>query len=144
MHTDDWGSHFDNRIDDVDKRFDHLDALFTQNSAGNQQTHACDKVEQNFYPPVEDYISRKLLPLDIALADEWIQYLNRAKRVSLFDALQKDKLILLLGDAGQGKSLEMNNLAHKLSETAYYPFLFRLRVSRMNFSSSMGDSMAKS
>ena len=127
VHADDWGCHFDNRIDDLDKRFDHLDALVAQNSAGNQQTHTCAKVEQNFYPPVEDYLSRKLLPLDAALADEWVQYFNRAKRVSLFDALQKDKLILLLGDAGQGKSLEMSNLAHKLSGTTYYPFLFRLR-----------------
>ena len=121
---DDWGYQLSNQ--NADLKAD-LKTLLKQISMGNLQTHTCTEVEQNFYPPVDDYIARKLLPLDLALEDEWIQYLNRSKRVSLFDALQKDKLVLLLGDAGQGKSLEMNNLAHALSGTACYPFLFRLR-----------------
>ena len=120
VHTDDWGHHFDNRFDDVA-------ALIQQSATDYLKAHTCTEVKQNSYPPVDDYIARKLLPLDVALADEWIQYLNRAKRVSLFDALQKDKLVLLLGDAGQGKSLEMNNLAHRLSGISCYPFLIRLR-----------------
>ncbi len=124
VHMDDWGYQLSNQ--NADLKAD-LKTLLKQISTGNLQTHTCTEVEQNIYPPVEDYISRKLLPLDFALEDEWIQYLNRSKGVSLFDALQKDKLVLLLGDAGQGKSLEMNNLAHKLSGTSYYPFLFRLR-----------------
>ena len=124
VHMDDWGYQLSNQ--NADLKAD-LKTLLKQISMGNLQTHTCTEVEQNFYPPVDDYIARKLLPLDLALEDEWIQYLNRSKRVSLFDALQKDKLVLLLGDAGQGKSLEMNNLAHALSGTACYPFLFRLR-----------------
>lgn len=128
VYTADWGCHFDNRLDNVENRLHDLtSALLKQNSTDNLKVHACTEVEKNSYPPVDDYISRKLLPLDVALADEWIQYLNRAKRVSLFDALQKDKLVLLLGDAGQGKSLEMNNLAHRLSGLSCYPFLIRLR-----------------
>lgn len=127
-YTADWGCHFDKRLDAVDNSLHVLTTvLLKQNTTDNIKAHAGTAVQPNSYPPVNDYISRKLLPLDVALEDEWIQYLNRSKRVSLSDALQKDKLVLLLGDAGQGKSLEMDNLAHNLSGTSYYPFLFKLR-----------------
>lgn len=71
----------------------------------------------------ESYIERKVLPYSIAVSDEVTQYFNKEKRSSLFEACKENILLLLLSDAGTGKSVELNQLAYILSDSAsqYYP-----------------------
>jgi predicted NACHT family NTPase len=81
---------------------------------------AIDKINFN---AVEGYIERKVLPYSIASSDELAQFFNKEKRVSLLDGCKENSLLLLLSDAGTGKSVELNQLAYLLSDSAcpYYP-----------------------
>lgn len=79
------------------------------------------------YSEVPSYIPRKVLLHATALADSFTQFYSDEKPCSLFDALLKSEKVLLLSDAGQGKSVELEHLAHKLYHSPYYPFLFHLR-----------------
>jgi len=81
---------------------------------------AIDKIN---FKAVEGYIQRMVLPYSIAASDEVTQYFNKEKRVSLLEASIENNLLLLLSDAGTGKSVELNQLAYLLSDNAgmYYP-----------------------
>ena len=51
--------------------------------------------------------------------------MEQEKRLSLRGAVQKHKKILMLCDAGMGKSIELQNLAHELSNR-FHTFLYLL------------------
>lgn len=80
-------------------------------------------IEKINYNAVEGYIEQTVLPYSIAASDKLSQYFNKEKRISLLEACKENRLLLLLSDAGTGKSVELNQLAHLLSDSAspYYP-----------------------
>lgn len=47
--------------------------------------------------------------------------------ISCIDALNKTNRIFLLGNSGDGKSIELKKLAHDLYETPYFPFIYYLK-----------------
>lgn len=84
-------------------------------------------IGKKLYNPVQNYIKRKVLSHTVAIMGEVERFLSNEKEISLKEALNKSQKVLFLSDAGQGKSIEMENLAYELSEEFYFPFLFRLR-----------------
>ncbi|MBO5968061.1 MAG: metallophosphoesterase [Clostridia bacterium] len=85
-----------------------------------------NKILKVCYEPVENYISRKVLPYDKATDNSWAAAFLKDDRVFLKDAIYKHKKVLLLSDAGMGKSLEIQNLAYELHDKMH-TFLFSLR-----------------
>ena len=84
-------------------------------------------IEKQPYDAVPDYIRRKVLPHASATTDAQVSFFVKDQRILLQDALMEREKILFLSDAGQGKSIEMENLAHELANTLYFPYLYRLR-----------------
>lgn len=78
------------------------------------------------YSSVENYIPRKVLPYDKGTDDTIIATLLKQTRISLQEALKKHRRILLLSDAGIGKSIEIQNLAYELHDKVH-TFLFPLK-----------------
>ena len=85
-----------------------------------------NKVLRTSYPPVENYIPRKVLTYDKATTDPLTAALLKHSHIPLKEALKKHKRILLLSDAGMGKSLEIQNLAYELHDKMH-TFLFSLK-----------------
>lgn len=84
-----------------------------------------DKISKISYPSVEDYIIRKVVPHEVALKSGYTWFLEK-EQITLTDASLKTRTILLLSDAGLGKSIEMHNLAYQLSNIGFYPYLYYL------------------
>lgn len=63
-------------------------------------------------PEPEGYIERFVMPRSLATADEVTRYFGWEKRIPLLEACQAERLVLLIADAGLGKTLEMEHLAH--------------------------------
>ncbi|MGI6325510.1 MAG: metallophosphoesterase [Saccharofermentanales bacterium] len=72
------------------------------------------------YEEPEDYIERYVLPYDIASQDEVTRYFALDKKTTLFDACMEEQLVLLIADAGLGKSVEMQHLAHVVTSEKSY------------------------
>ena len=75
------------------------------------------------YPEVSDYISRNVVPMELSsMGHLW------SEGADIMDELQKHKRIALLGWAGTGKSIELEVVAYKYSNSPdpFYPFLIRL------------------
>ncbi|WP_419823266.1 metallophosphoesterase [Anoxybacterium hadale] len=85
-------------------------------------------VEKLQYPAVDAYIRRLVLPHSVAVGDQWEQYFAKDSFCTLLDACSRRKRVLLLSDAGMGKSLELQQLALELSlrSSMYYPVLILL------------------
>ena len=86
-----------------------------------------NSIGKETYAPVCDYIPRTVLPHSSVLEEGYAWFFSKDKETALQNALLKDEKVLFLSDAGQGKSIEMENLAHNLGDTMYFPFLFKLR-----------------
>lgn len=71
------------------------------------------------YNGPEDYIERYVLPRDIASQDEVTRYWALDKKITLFDACMRKRLVLLIADAGLGKTVEMQHLAHVFTSDLY-------------------------
>ena len=83
-----------------------------------------DKIGRISYSPVATYISRWVSLYEDANQSPFARLRAEEKRLHLRGAVQKHKKVLLLCDAGMGKSIELNNLAHELSDrfhTLLYP-----------------------
>ncbi len=76
--------------------------------------------------PLEYGISRTVFPHLIALKDPLKPALPSSEKITLLDAFNTEDRILLLSDAGQGKTTELEYLAYALYNTAYFPFLYSL------------------
>lgn len=78
------------------------------------------------YEKVEDYIPRKVLTCDKAYDNSLMAVFTKPFRITLREALVKHKKVLLLSDAGMGKSLEIQNLAYELHDSMH-TYLFSLK-----------------
>lgn len=78
------------------------------------------------YPEVKSYIKRKIAPSDLAESP----FLLESKRFELADVVKSHKRVVLLGDAGSGKSTELRHLAWHYSQGAdpVYVFFHNLNV----------------
>lgn len=84
-----------------------------------------DDIGKIDYPAVPNHISRHIFAYQDVGEGNYAYMLARDKAISLSAAVHKDKRILLLCDAGMGKSLELNHLAYELCGK-YHTFLYPL------------------
>lgn len=80
------------------------------------------------YPlPGEYSIPRKVIPHTVAMGEELMRILSECEAHDLKSVLEKEYNVLLLGDAGQGKSVLLKNLVHDLYGSPFFPFFYSLR-----------------
>lgn len=80
------------------------------------------------YPlPGEYSIPRKVIPHTVAMGDDLMRILSEYETYDLNNVLESNCNVLLLGDAGQGKSVLLKKLAHDLYDRPYFPFFYSLR-----------------
>lgn len=72
------------------------------------------------YEKPEGYIKRYVLPRNIASENGVTRLFALDKKVTLFDVCKKERLVLLIADAGLGKTVEMRNLAHVITSDSRY------------------------
>ena len=103
-----------------------------------QHTFADPKnIGKQTYSAVPDHIQRKVLPHSDKIGDVSGWIFSKNNRISLQNALLKCERVLFLSDAGQGKTIEMENLAYELGKTSYFPYLVRLA----NYTGSTVDDL---
>lgn len=85
-----------------------------------------DRVSKKLYDIPSDYIPRKVVPHAVAMLDTFERSFQAQKSLSLTEALEESDQLLILSDAGHGKSIELHNLAGVLSKTPLFPFLYSL------------------
>lgn len=84
-----------------------------------------DGIGRISYASVSDYIPRWVSQYEDTNQSSLLRLMEQEKRLSLRGAVQKHKKILMLCDAGMGKSIELQNLAHELSNR-FHTFLYLL------------------
>ncbi len=84
-----------------------------------------DEIGRMSYEPVIGYIPRWVSLYEDANQNSLVRLLTREKRLSLRESVQRHKKVLILCDAGMGKSIELNNLAHELCDR-FHTFLYPL------------------
>ncbi len=77
------------------------------------------------YAAADNYIPRTVSSYEFANSSSFARLFGSSKSMSLKDAVLKHKKILMLCDAGMGKSIELKNLAHEFSEM-YHTCFFSL------------------
>lgn len=101
-----------------------IDALYPK----KRQFQDPDEIGKIPYSAIErPHIPRKVLPHENAAEDRLMQAFYGVPSLTLLDAINKCGRILLLSDAGQGKSVELRHLAHEAGQGRFYPFLFSLK-----------------
>lgn len=109
----------DNKITSVINyiyRIDRDKYLPDEIELGNEEENLPLIIEQseiNFQRP-ENYISRLVGPFDIVQGGAISQYYNREKIKSLYEIVKENARIVLIGEAGNGKSCELLNLAYEI------------------------------
>lgn len=102
---------------------------FAQSALYPQAKDYTDPADKNKirYEIPSSYIARKIMPHEIFLKGPFEQsLLYHDSAVNLETALKEHLHILLLSDAGMGKSIEMKYLAAKMYSTSFFPFRFSL------------------
>lgn len=84
-----------------------------------------DKIDRISYPPIDDYIPRWVSLYEDSNQSFPVRLIEQEKRFSLCNVLQQHRKVLMLCDAGMGKSIELKNLAHELSGR-FHTFLYSL------------------
>ncbi|MCK4825661.1 NACHT domain-containing protein, partial [bacterium] len=81
------------------------------------------------YPEVISYISRKIYPSDKYKPDEF-WFLGDENKEDLINIITVKNRISLIGDAGSGKTIELERVANHFSQdnSAFYPFLIHLNT----------------
>lgn len=103
-----------------------LDALA---SCGSSPPYASpDTVSKKLYDIPNDYIPRKVVPHAVAMLDMFERAFQDYEPLTLTDALSESDHLLVLSDAGHGKSIELQNLAGVLYKTSKFPFLSSLNL----------------
>ena len=74
-----------------------------------------DSIDKVMYDSVDNYITRYVSLYEDAKKNPYIRLWEGEKQTRLVEALQRHEKILLLCDAGMGKSIELRNLAYELS-----------------------------
>lgn len=85
-----------------------------------------DTVSKELYGIPGDYIPRKVVPHTVAMLDIFERAFQESEPLSMTEALEESDHLLILSDAGHGKSIELQNLAGILSKTPLFPFLYSL------------------
>lgn len=120
----------DNEIVRIERWVDNTDGneIFASNQLYPKPKIFADPstIDRIVYEQVNDYISRSVLSYELATGNSLYRYFNREKNISLYNVLQEHSKILLLCDAGMGKSVEISNLAHVLCDK-YHTFLYSLK-----------------
>ena len=94
---------------------------YTQLFPKERQFKDPDSVGKQIYDDVPDYISRRVAVHNAEAVD-----LNSLTAIA--DVVKKQgSNVLVMGDAGHGKSVEMQHLAAELGRTAKFPFLYSLK-----------------
>ena len=90
------------------------------------------KVKRHKIEAVTNYIVRKVWSYSLSMADAVTCIFSSKEKKTLFDVskLEKTNLIILLAEAGTGKSYELIQLAHQLSQdgSPYYPVCINLNT----------------
>ena len=81
------------------------------------------------YPEVISYISRKVYPADKYKLDEF-WFLGDKYKEDIINIIKVKNRIALIGDAGSGKTFELERIANHFSEknAPFYPLLIRLNI----------------
>lgn len=98
--------------------------------AAIKQYESGELIARKEYATPESYIERHVMPRDLATADELTRYFSAEKLTTLYEACQKNSLVLFIADAGLGKTIEMEYLAYAVSEKNSYirPILLSLNL----------------
>lgn len=84
-------------------------------------------IDKKHYELPSPYIARRVIPHEIFMRDPFEQgWYYDGTAVDLETAVKEQPYVLLLSDAGMGKSIEMQYLAGKLCDTPFFPFYFSL------------------
>lgn len=87
-----------------------------------------EKIGKIQYAPTErPYIIRKIIPYESNTEDTITRLFSDTPQLTLMEALQEQTHILLLGDAGCGKSIVLAELAHTAGQGFYFPVLIQLK-----------------
>lgn len=76
-------------------------------------------IEKVSYEKPDEYYDRYVMEYSLS-GDDFLIALNADKKQRLSDVCTKDRRILLIADAGMGKSIEMSHLAWEIGETNPY------------------------
>lgn len=117
------GHRIEEKVNQLQKGLDKLVAYRT-----TPPFAAPDAVSKIFYDIPNDYIPRRVVSHAVAMLDTFLRAFQEDQSVLLADALEVNNHLLLLSDAGQGKSIELQNLAGVLCETSQFPFLYSLSL----------------
>lgn len=74
----------------------------------------------------EDYIERKVITHRTAMMDRIERFMMSEEPIPLKNAIMEHKRILLLSDAGHGKSTELRYAASVMSEASIFPYFYSL------------------
>lgn len=100
----------------LDAKDGHGDFALNELYPKPKKFSAPDKIGRIPYTPVSDYIPRWVSLYEDANQSSFARLMAQEKRLSLRTAVQKHKKILMLCDAGMGKSIELKDLAYELSD----------------------------
>lgn len=84
-----------------------------------------DRIGKISYDPVANYIPRGVSLYETVDRSTYNRMFDEKIKLPLRSAVQKHKKVLLLCDAGMGKSVELSNLAYELCDT-YHTFFYLL------------------
>lgn len=79
-----------------------------------------DKILKNIkkieYPDIQNHIARKVASFSLVQEKSIQLYFDDSLKKNLFDLCMEEKRVVLLGEAGCGKSIELTHLAFQLSK----------------------------
>lgn len=117
--------HMGHRIEEkVDRFQENLDMLVARKTT--PPFAAPDTVYKILYDIPNGYIPRRVVSHAVAMLDTFLRAFQEDLSVLLVDALEDSNHLLLLSDAGHGKSIELQNLAGVLCKTSQFPFFYSL------------------
>lgn len=93
-----------------------------------------DKILKNIkkieYPDIQNHIARKVASFSLVQEKSIQLYFDDSLKKNLFDLCMEEKRVVLLGEAGCGKSIELTHLAFQLSkpDCPYYPVHIKLNT----------------
>lgn len=120
----------DNNIVCIERWIDNTDGneIFASNQLYPEPKSFSDpaQIGKIKYTSIDDYIPRTVLPYELATGDTLSRYFSSKKNVPLCEILHENLKILLVCDAGMGKSIELHHLASLLCDK-YHTFLYSLK-----------------
>lgn len=117
--------HIEKKIDDVSTKLDMVIRGKTPCSEASelQIQNIIDQVRTEL---PEGYIERKVITHRVAVMDHLARLLTPEEPIPLKRAIIEDKHVLLLSDAGHGKSTELKYVACAMYEASLFPYFYSL------------------